>query len=70
MTQSFTDHFAAELAGLKQAGLYKTERIIPSKQAGSAALAGGRKFVNLYANNYLGLSDNPDLIETGCTALE
>ena len=69
MSQSFADHFATEIAGLKEAGLYKSERIITSKQAGSVALADGRKVINLCANNYLGLSDNPDLIEAGQTAL-
>ncbi|NRG17742.1 glycine C-acetyltransferase [Rhizobiales bacterium] len=69
MTQSFLDHLNTELAGLKEAGLYKSERVITSRQAGTVSLAGGKSVINLCANNYLGLSDNPDLIEAGCAAL-
>ena len=69
MTQGFIDHLARELDGLKEAGLYKSERIISSKQAGTVALASGREVINLCANNYLGLSDNPDLIAAGQAAL-
>jgi glycine C-acetyltransferase len=70
MAQSLHDHLAEEIDKLKQAGLYKVERIISSKQAGSVALADGRKVINLCANNYLGLSGNPDLIEAGRAALD
>ncbi len=70
MKRAMIDHLTAEIAELKQAGLYKTERVITSKQAGSVALADGRRVINLCANNYLGLSDNADLIEAGRTALE
>ena len=69
MTQGFIDHLARELDGLKEAGLYKSERVISSKQAGTVALASGREVINLCANNYLGLSDNPDLIAAGQAAL-
>ena len=51
------------------AGLYKTERVITSKQAGSVALSTGQNVINLCANNYLGLSNNQDLIEAGRDAL-
>ena len=70
MTQAFRDHLTAELSGLKTAGLYKSERIISSKQAGTVALESGREVINLCANNYLGLSDNPDLIAAGRAALD
>ena len=73
MSQPETDfvaHIARELDGLRDAGLYKDERVITSKQAGSVALESGREVINLCANNYLGLSDNPDLIEAGRTALD
>lgn len=69
MTQSFLDHLKTELEGLKDAGLYKSERVITSRQAGTVSLADGKSVINLCANNYLGLSDNPDLIEAGCAAL-
>lgn len=67
---SFTDHLQSELDGLKATGLYKTERVITSKQAGSVALSTGQDVINLCANNYLGLSDNPDLIQAGKDTLD
>ena len=69
MTQTFVDHITHELAELKNTGLYKTERIIDSKQSGTVALDTGRSVINLCANNYLGLSDHPQLIEAGREAL-
>ncbi len=69
MTQEFITHLAGELNGLKEDGLYKTERIITSKQAGTVSLESGREVINLCANNYLGLSANPELIEAGREAL-
>ena len=69
MTQAFLDHLKTELDGLHDAGLFKSERVITSKQAGTVALESGREVINLCANNYLGLSDNSELIEAGRTAL-
>ena len=51
-----------ELAEIESAGLYKRERIIASPQRAEIEVA-GRKVLNFCANNYLGLSDNPRLIE-------
>jgi len=56
------EHLQRELAEIKAAGLYKTERIITSPQR-AAIEVGGRGGGNFCANNYLGLSDNPRLIE-------
>jgi len=69
MSDAFIDHLAAELDGLKETGLYKSERIITSKQSGTVHLDTGQDVINLCANNYLGLSDHPDLIEAGRAAL-
>lgn len=69
MTDQFIDHMTRELDMLMQAGLYKTERVITSKQGGTVALDSGQEVINLCANNYLGLSDHPDLIEAGRAAL-
>ena len=66
----FIEHLRTELGGLRAAGLYKDERIITTKQAGTVELEGGKKVINLCANNYLGLSDHPDLIAEGQHALE
>ncbi|MEO2105747.1 MAG: hypothetical protein ABGZ36_08925, partial [Actinomycetota bacterium] len=55
---------------VREAGLFKTERIIATPQAGTVALASGHKVINLCANNYLGLSDHPELVAAGQEALE
>ena len=69
MTKSFLTYMNSELEELKNTGLYKSERVIASKQAGTVALKSGREVINLCANNYLGLSDNAELIEAGRKAL-
>lgn len=56
------EHLQQELAEIKAAGLYKSERVITSPQRAEIEVA-GRKVLNFCANNYLGLSDNPRLIE-------
>lgn len=52
-----------ELADIKAAGLFKNERIIASPQAADITLADGSKVINFCANNYLGLSSHPDVID-------
>ena len=69
MTKSFLNYMNAELEQLKNTGLYKSERVIASKQSGTVALDSGREVINLCANNYLGLSENAELIEAGREAL-
>jgi len=69
MSDRFINHMRTELEALRNTGLYKTERVITSKQAGTVMLDSGKSVINLCANNYLGLSDNPDLIEAGRDAL-
>ena len=56
------EYLQQELDAIKAAGLYKTERIIESPQRAEIDVA-GKKVLNFCANNYLGLSDNPRLIE-------
>ncbi|WFU00471.1 glycine C-acetyltransferase [Rhizobium sp. CB3171] len=70
MTSEFISHLRTELAGLKDAGLYKSERVITSKQAGEIAVAGGERVLNFCANNYLGLADNEELAESAKKALD
>ncbi|KMW59268.1 2-amino-3-ketobutyrate coenzyme A ligase [Candidatus Rhodobacter oscarellae] len=69
MSDSFVSHLRDEIDGLRTAGLYKSERVITSKQSGTVGLSTGQRVINLCANNYLGLSDNPDLIAAGQEAL-
>jgi len=70
MTQIFLDYLNTQLAGLHSNGLYKSERVIVSKQAGEIELATGKKVLNFCANNYLGLANNTELVEAGKRALE
>ncbi|MBR7115606.1 MAG: glycine C-acetyltransferase, partial [Alistipes sp.] len=63
------EHLQKELADIKAAGLYKTERIIESPQRAEIDVA-GKKVLNFCANNYLGLSDNPRLIEAAKRAMD
>ncbi|MEM8790366.1 MAG: glycine C-acetyltransferase [Pseudomonadota bacterium] len=70
MTAAFTAHLTEELDGLRERGLYKTERVITSKQAGEITVADGRQVLNFCANNYLGLADNAELAETAKRALD
>ncbi|AJD41920.1 glycine C-acetyltransferase [Rhizobium sp. SEMIA 4085] len=70
MTSQFISHLRGELSALKDAGLYKSERVITSKQAGEIAIASGERVLNFCANNYLGLADNDELAEAGKKALD
>jgi glycine C-acetyltransferase len=70
MTSEFLSHLRKELLGLKEAGLYKPERVITSKQAGEIAVVGGARVLNFCANNYLGLADNEELAEAAKKGLD
>ena len=63
------EHLQNELAQIKEAGLYKTERIIESPQRAEIMVA-GKPVLNFCANNYLGLSDNKRLIEAAKKAMD
>ena len=54
---------ARELEEIKAAGLWKTERVIASDQKNDITLADGSEVVNMCANNYLGLANNPEVIQ-------
>jgi glycine C-acetyltransferase len=70
MTSAFISHLKSELMGLKEAGLFKAERVITSKQAGEIGVLGGARVLNFCANNYLGLADNEELAEAAKQALD
>jgi len=61
--------FADEIAGIKQAGLWKTERVIASDQKNDITLADGSNVVNMCANNYLGLANHPDVMKAASDSL-
>lgn len=62
MNHKFVDRISSELDEIKTAGLYKTERIITSPQGAEIAV-NGKKVLNFCANNYLGLSSHPKVME-------
>ncbi len=63
-------HLEKELADIKEAGLYKNERIITSAQGAEIAVSTGEEVLNFCANNYLGLSNHPALVEAAKQALD
>ena len=70
MDQEFLDALRDDTEALRDSGLYKAERVIASPQAPAIAVAGGREVINFCANNYLGLSNHPALIEAAKQALD
>ena len=64
------EHLANELANIKEAGLFKAERIIVSPQQAEIKLNTGERVLNFCANNYLGLSNHPVLIQAAKDALD
>jgi glycine C-acetyltransferase len=62
MNEKFVQRIAGELEEIKNSGLFKTERIIESPQ-GAEIIVNGKKVLNFCANNYLGLSSHPQVIE-------
>ena len=67
---SLTDRYAATLDEIRDAGLFKSERIITSPQSAEITLAAGRRVLNFCANNYLGLADHPDILAAAREALD
>ncbi len=70
MYKDFQEHLQTELSRISEAGLYKKERIIGSPQAAEIELTDGSRVLNFCANNYLGLSNSPELIEAAKEALD
>ena len=68
--QNFQQYLKKELNDIHTAGLYKDERIIVSPQSASIRVSSGQEVLNFCANNYLGLSDNKELIEAAKQALD
>jgi glycine C-acetyltransferase len=61
---------AAELAAIRDAGLYKDERVIESPQQAHIDVTGGRSVLNMCANNYLGLANHPEVVRAAHEALD
>lgn len=63
MTENTKQHYKDILHGIEEEGLYKKERIIVSPQKANIEVLGGKQVLNMCANNYLGLADNPTIIQ-------
>src|SRR5437867_6300758 len=70
MFSSVKSQLAAELQSIRDAGLWKEERVLASPQGAVALLADGREVLVFCANNYLGLSSHPDVIRAAHAALD
>ena len=63
MYSDFQKHLQGILEEIKEAGLYKNERVIITPQSSAIQVEGGKDVINFCANNYLGLADNQELIQ-------
>jgi glycine C-acetyltransferase len=70
MYDQFKPFLVNEIESIKEAGLFKKERIITSAQAAQITIQGGQEVLNFCANNYLGLSSHPKVIEAAKVAID
>ncbi|PYL06271.1 MAG: glycine C-acetyltransferase [Verrucomicrobia bacterium] len=70
MVTEFEKQVSQTLEEIKSQGLFKTERVITSPQDAHIAITGGKRVLNMCANNYLGLADHPALIAAAKEALD
>ncbi|MGP4847910.1 aminotransferase class I/II-fold pyridoxal phosphate-dependent enzyme, partial [Marinobacter sp. 1Y8] len=70
MYQAFQKHLQQEISDIRAAGLYKNERVITSPQDALIKIADGREMLNFCSNNYLGLSDHPEIKKAAIKAIE
>src|SRR5260370_36767620 len=69
MLDAFRNHLVAQLDDIRAAGTFKRERVLLSPQAARIQVAGAPSALNLCANNYLGLSSHPEVIQAASDAL-
>ena len=70
MSSTFIDHIRGELRQMSEAGLCKGERLITTPQSVIVRTVDGRQLINLCANNYLGLSSHPAVVNAAQQALQ
>ena len=70
MYNNFKEFLTKEIQSIRDAGLYKEERIIVSPQGAEITLESGQKVLNFCANNYLGLSNHPELVKAAKEGLD
>src|SRR5436190_23224769 len=69
MKDAFRNHIAKQLDDIRAAGTYKGERVISTSQGARIRVADGPPVLNMCANNYLGLSAHPEIIQAAQAAL-
>ena len=70
MYEQYKSFITKEIDAIKEAGLYKKERVITSPQSAEITIQGGQKVYNFCANNYLGLSSHPAVIQAAKDAID
>ena len=70
MYGAYKEHLKKQLEEIKSSGLYKNERIIVTPQAGDIRVSDGSEVINFCANNYLGLSSHPEMIQASKDVLD
>lgn len=70
MYGKFQQHLETTLGDIREAGLFKSERVIESPQEAHIKVTGDRSVLNMCANNYLGLSDHPAIVEAAKKGLD
>jgi glycine C-acetyltransferase len=70
MYEQYKSFITKEIDSIKEAGLYKKERVITSPQSAEITIQGGEKVYNFCANNYLGLSSHPAVIQAAKDAID
>ncbi len=70
MQTRFQEHLSEQLDAIRQAGLYKTERIIQTPQGTHVLVSDGQPVLNMCANNYLGLAQHPEIIAAARRGLD
>ena len=70
MYEQFKPKLEQELQSIEEAGLFKRERIITSPQSAEITISGGKQVLNFCANNYLGLSSHPRVVQAAKEAID
>ncbi|MFQ5944577.1 MAG: glycine C-acetyltransferase, partial [Anaerolineales bacterium] len=70
MFGAIKEHLREQLDEIRKSGLYKAERVLMSPQGAHVGVHGGKRVLNLCANNYLGLADHPDVVAAARKALD
>lgn len=70
MYGNIKDHLQTQLNDIQEAGLFKSERIITTPQEAHIKVGEGREVLNMCANNYLGLSDHPEIVKAAHEGLD